>query len=321
MKTSKSKNATSKSNLNFYLIIYHQIRSEGQISEICKEYDIRKQNLTFYLNKLKSLKIIDRVDPKNTYLGFKILKNLSDEEIMQQVKVKPKTSKSKTSLGTSPSNLHALQINMPILSGEINDKDWEIKEKLSNWIPKYTSLKELGGLRIKNNNNKSITVWAKSRDVTNVDQVHQLSHAIRIYLGSYFKNKYAVVLDTINSQVKNLDIATEDKNAESMRGKGEKFVLDLNKKCEKIFEKDDRDAKAWIDGSPYNFSAETNDLDWKREYLNMPFNIKHLIYSLPALEEYNENLKLHIAVQQEQLQTQKEIQALMRELKNFGGFK
>lgn len=319
MKKGKSNNKTSKSKIDFYWAIYHKIMMGGQISEICKEYNVKKQNLTFYINKLKHLKIIDRVDSKNTYLGFKVLVKLSRDQLFQEVKVKSKKGKSKRSLGTSrgESNLHALQLNIPILSGRIDDSDWQIKERLKNWIPKYTTLKELGGMRLKNNNNMSLTVWAKSRNIKNVDEIHSLTVSILFYLGSYFKNKHNVSLDIINSKVKNLDIATEDKNAESMRGKGEKFLLKLNKECEKILPNDDkREAKAWIDGSPFKFSAETNDIDWKREYLNMPFNIKHLIYSLPALEEYNENLKLHMEVQREQLETQRRIQEFLRQLKD-----
>jgi hypothetical protein len=317
VKVNSETNETGKSNLNFYLIIYNKIKQNGNIADIVRETGVKKQNLNFYVNKLKDLKIIARVDHKNVYLGWKVLKNISNTCLMEQVKVKKQTGKSKSSIGTSQreaSDLHALQLNIPILSGKIQDSDWETKEKLKNWIPKYTNLKELGGLKIKNNNNKSITIWASARKITNIDQVHKLVHAILLYSLSYFKVKYSVVLDTINAEVKNLDIATEDKAAEKMRGKGEKFTLKLNKKCEKILPKDNRDALAWIDGSPYNFSAESNDTDWKREYLNMPFNIKHLIYSLPALEEYNKNLKLHIKVQEENYKTQKDIQKLLKQL-------
>lgn len=313
----KVRNETSKSKNNFYLIIYNTIKKNKSISSICSKYGVKKQNLTFYINKLKLSGIIKRVDNKNVYLGFKILQNLTEEQLKAKLKEVKVRGKSKSSLGTRNkpiTNLHALQIKFPILSGKINDKDWEIKEKLKNWIPKYTSLKELGGLRIKNNNNKSITVWSSERNITNIDEIQNLAYQIRAYIYSYFKNKHNVILDHLNAEVKNLDVATEDKNAECMRGKGEKFCLNFNKTAEKIFKNDSRKAKAWIDGTPFSFSAETNDTDWKREYLNMPFNIKHLIYSLPALEEYNENLKLHIEVQREQLKTQKAIQIALKRL-------
>lgn len=319
-KVVKVNTEVSKTKPNFYYIIYNKIHSGGNIKDIVKEYGVDKQNLNFYIKRLKEVKVIDRVSKTNVHLGFKTLITISEDELKVLLSSKSKSSKSKSSLGTSQrpkSNLHALQISFPILSGKIQDKDWEIKEKLKNWIPKYTKLPELGGLRLKNNNNKSLTVWASSRDFKNVDDIHKLGYQIQTYIYVYFKNKQNVILDHLNCETKNLDMATEDKHSESMRGKGEKFLLHLNKKAEKIFPKDNIDAKAWIDGTPYNFSAETNDIAWKREYLNMPFNIKHLIYSLPALEEYNQNLKLHIKVQQENLQTQKQIQKLIERLEKL----
>jgi len=295
---------------DLYLYIYSEIQKGTSTNDILFIYELKKSLLSYYMTRLKGLGLIRKI-------GYGVWE-VTKERDLKQVQTLLKVDKSKLlSLGTSErlkTNLHALQIRIPILSGKINDKEWIIKEKLKNWTPKYKNMQELGGLRIKNNNNKSITIWAKERKIKNVDEIHKLTHAILLYLGSYMKVRYNVVLDTINAEVKNLDTATEDKQAENMRGKGEKFTLKLNKKCEKILPKDNRDAKAWIDGSPFNFSAETNDLDWKREYLNMPFNIKHLIYSLPALEEYNKNLKLHIRVQEEQLKTQKELQRLLIKL-------
>jgi hypothetical protein len=196
-----------------------------------------------------------------------------------------------------------LQINIPILEGIIKDSDWKIKEKLKHWLPKYTELKELGGLTLKNNNNKSITIFAKSRNLTDLQEVDNLIFKIRAYMFEFFKTKHDVILDVMNAEVKNLNLATEDRPSESMIRKGEKFELNLNKKAEKILPPDKIDAKAWIDGSPFKFSAETNDKQWKRSYLRMPFNVEVLATSLPTLEEYNTNLKLHTAVQTAQLKT------------------
>jgi hypothetical protein len=107
----------------------------------------------------------------------------------------------------------------------------------------------------------------------------------------------------MKAEVKNLNLATEDKPSEGMIRKGEKFELDLNKKSEKILPPDMIDAKAWIDGSPFKFSAETNDKQWKRSYLRMPFNVENLTASLPVLKEYSTNLTLHTAVQTKQLKS------------------
>jgi hypothetical protein len=163
-----------------------------------------------------------------------------------------------------------------------------------------------------------LTIWAKNREISNVDEVHTLTRKIIWYMGTYFKKKHQVDLDLINAKVNNLDLATQDKNSESMRGKGEKFTLDLNKSCEKILVNDkDKPAKAWIDGTPYKFSAETNDLEWKREYLSMPLKVASMSENLHLMAEYNENLKLHLEVQKEQLKTQKETREIFNELKEL----
>lgn len=315
----KSKtNERGKTNYDFYLSIYHIIKKGGKLSQICKEKGVKKQNLNYYVKILKQKNIIERVSKTNVYLGWRTLVELTDEELIEKVKQKNERGKTKSSLGTSErpkTNLHALQIKFPILSGKIQDKEWQIKENLKNWIPKYTTLSELGGLTIKNNNNKSLTVWANQRNIRNLPEIDNLAYKIRNYIYIYFKNKHNVIIDHMNAEVKNLDIATEDKNAESMRRKGEKFELDLKKKSEKIFNKDNFNAKAWIDGTPYNFSAESNDKEWKRQYLEMPFNIRNLTYLLQNIEKYNNNIELHTKVQNEQLKTQKELQKLIHELK------
>jgi hypothetical protein len=46
----------------------------------------------------------------------------------------------------------------------------------------------------------------------------------------------------------------------------------------------------------------------------MPFMVKGLSKTMPLLNEYNENLKLHLQVQREQLKTQKAIQEYLFKL-------
>jgi len=204
-----------------------------------------------------------------------------------------------TRINKPTTNLHALQINFPILEGKIKDKNWEIKEKLNHWLPKYKGLIILGGLTLKNNNNKSITVFAKSRNIKKLEDIDILANQIRAYVPQYFKIQ-GVILDNINCKTSNLNIATEDKPAGGMLRKGEKFELKFNKQAEKIFPRDNLSSKAWMDGSPFKFTAETNDKDWKRNYLKMPFTIRDLailnVEFNKNLEVYNKNIKLHLSV-------------------------
>jgi len=283
---------------SFYLAICDKIKQGKRPSEIKEDLEMSKQTLQYHLNKLKKRGIIS----KKGYGVWEVKKEVKNFSLGSR-KIRPLT------------NLHALQINFPILEGKVKDKDWEIKEKLNHWLPKYKSMEPLGGLTIKNNNNKSITIYSKSRDIKNLEEIDKLAFKIRTYAYEFFKNKHGVILDVMNAEVKNLNIATEDKHSEEMIRKGEKFELRFNKKAEKIFEKDQINSKAWVDGSPFSFTAETNDKEWKRAYLQMPFMVNGLAHSMPAIQEYNKNILLHMKVQEEQLKTQKDIQGLLKDLR------
>lgn len=263
--------------------------------EISSKLKTSKQKLNYYIKDLKNK-------------GILVKKGYGVWEVKKEVK------KSSLGLMKPTTNLHAFQIHIPILEGEINGSDWEIRNKLNNWLPKYKGLDTLGGLTIRNNNNKSISVFIKSRNIKDLSEIDNLAFKVRAYVFEYFKNKETVILDIMNCETKNLDIATEDKDSEDMIRIGEKFTLDLNKKAEKIFPNDKIDAKAWIDNSPNPFTAETNDKEWKREYLKMPFSVKEIRQALFLLEDYNLNLKLHTTVQTEQLKTQKKTQELLEKL-------
>jgi hypothetical protein len=293
-----NKEVKKKKYKNEFLLDIISLLSDGlNPTQITIKLSISKQKLNYYIKQLKLLGVVTKI----SYGVWEVKK--------KEVK--------KLSLGLMKpvTNLHALQIHIPILEGIINDSEWEIKNKLNNWIPKYKGLSLLGGLTIRNNNNKSISVFLKSRNIE-LNDIDNLCFKVRAYLFDYFK-KDGVILDIMNCEVKNMDLATEDKNGEGMLRKGEKFVIDLNKTSEKVFTNDKIKAKAWLDNSPDPFSAETNDKEWKREYLNMPFSIKDIKQSLILLEEYNTNLKLHTAVQAEQLKTQKSIQETLIKLNHL----
>ena len=199
-------------------------------------------------------------------------------------------------------NLHALQIRIPILKGTIRDKDWQTKNKLNNWLPKYKNFNVMGGIGFRNNNNKSLTIWVKSRDIKDLNEVDNLAFKLRAFTYDYFK-KEDIILDIFNCETKNLNLATEDKEAKGLNRKGEKFELNLMKKAEKIFSKDNIDAKAWVDSSPKPFTAETNDKEWKREYLSMPFRIRDTIDVLNSMSHnlayVAENYKSHVGMVEE----------------------
>ena len=270
---------------DFYLIVFNLIKKGKNPMDISKILNISKQRLQYYINHLKNNGNIKKIG----YGTWEVKKEVKESSIGLRAD-KPTT------------NLHALNIKIPILKGKIKDSDWELKEKLNNWLPKYKKLDILGGLTIKNNNNRSISIFVKSRNIKDINEVDNLSFKIRAYINEYMRLR-GVVLDIFNAETKNINLATQDKESESMIRKGEKFELDLMKKAEKIFPIDNIDGKAWIDGSPFKFSAETNDKDWKREYLRMPFSIREMLgiqrYMAESIAYVAENYKSHVGVVEE----------------------
>ena len=244
---------------NLYLTILDLIKKGKNPISISKILNITKQNTQYYINQLKENGLIKKI-------GYGTWEKTD------------KVFTSSLGLGVDKplTNLHSLQITIPIIKGKIKETDWQLKNKLRNWSPRYKGIKILGGLTLRNNNNRSISIFAKSRNIKDLNEVDNLSFKIRAYIGNYMRQR-GVVLDVFNAKVTNLNLATEDKEAESMIRKGEKLELDLLKKAEKVFPKDNINAKAWVDGSPFKFSAESNDKDWKREYLSMPFRIRDTI--------------------------------------------
>ncbi len=256
---------------NFTQAVFNRLKQGKYPSQIAKEIGVSRFKLKYYTNILKKQGAITNLGKKKWRINVETL-----------------------SLGTRPTtNLHALQIYIPILSGKINDFDWEVKEKLNNWTPKYKKLDILGGLTIKNNNNKSISLFAHTRDIKDLKEIDNLTINIVNWAYNLFRKSFNVILDIMAAEVKVLHIATEDKESEDMLKKGERFELDLNKKAEKILPKDKMDAKAWLDGSPFKFTAETNDKEWKRAYLDMPFGMQN---SVQLLNYIAKNYASHVGV-------------------------
>lgn len=300
-----------KRSKNFYLIVLQHIRQGSNPAEISKNLKITKQQLNYYISTLKKLGCIEKIG----YGTWKYVKDLDIKEVK-------KRSKKNSSMGVRDkkrdlTDIHTLNIKFPIISGKLHDKDWEVKNKLNNWLPKYKEFDNFEGLTIRNNNNKSINIWLKPRKVDIIKDpyfVEKLAFKVKSYFFEYFKNKHNVILDVMEAETKNVHLETQSQEMlEGKMKKGELTIFHLGRKASKIFPKDNRDAEVHFDNSPDPFMAGTNDTEWKREFAFMPIFVREIRESMPLLAEYNKNLKLHLEVQQEQLKNQKEMNKLLKE--------
>jgi hypothetical protein len=273
-KTGKSKNYGG-----FYLAVFNFIKEGKSPSFISKTLGISKQKVYYYTKILKEGGFIDKHKNGNWFVK---VKNFS-------IGVKEKT------------DLHALNIRFPVLSGKLKDKDWEVRNKLNNWIPKYKEFEEFGGLLVRNNNNKSISVFLKPRKIDLLEDqeiVRKLANQVKIVICEYFRTEHDVILDSFNAEIKNLHLETYDKNLNL--NKGEMITIDLGRKAEKIFPKDKMDAKAWGDNSPDPNMHGTNDLLHKKNMLLMPdkvSDIENMMKTLVPIVSYiAQNYASHIGV-------------------------
>ena len=264
---------------NFLLAIFNRIKQGKNPSFIRKEMGISKQKLYYYTSSLKKQGIIGK--HRNGEWFVKV-KNFSIGE------------RDKT-------DLHALNIKFPILSGRLKDSEWEIRNKLKNWTPKYKEFDDFGGITIRNNNNKSISVFLKPRKIDlfkDREVVNKLANRVKTSLCEYFRSKHDVILDSFNAEVKNIHLETYDKFLDLK--KGEMIIVDLGRKSEKIFSKDNIDAKAWGDNSPDPNMHGTNDLLHKKYQLLMPektMEILDLVKSVvPSVHYIAQNYASHVGI-------------------------
>jgi len=270
---------------NLYLTIFNLIKEGKRPSEIQSILKITKQNLQYYINHLKDNEFIKKI-------GYGTWETIKD---FKEVK---KTSKKVFSLGLKKANLHALNINIPLSEGKIDLKKlggYEVK--INNWIPQYKKIRTLG-ITLRNNNNKSISVFVWSREIFDYLIIPSLCHSIVHTVCSYFKGK-GVILDYFAWRVTTLHlmIRNEDLDRVLNHKRGFKIEVLLGRDTERISEKDiTREAKAWVDKTPYS-GVKTNDIAYYKNYILMPENISKMANQLvPTISSLNHNMKTHISV-------------------------
>lgn len=290
----RSKQQVNKKRENVYLHYVLKYLDQGLCpAQVAQKIGTSKQNLNRYIQKCKNKGFIKKI-------GYGVW------EVSRQGKQEVNKEVNTSALGTlqflkERTNLHALNITIPVLKGVVNlEGDGGYKQlPLDGWTPEYKKLSGiLQGVTFKNNNNKSVSVQLWGRDIEKLNEVYGLVFKGLAYATSYFKEK-GVVLDPFNARVSSIHISTRAEDLDRVLNKGEKIEVLLNRKAERILPGDrEREAKAWMDSSPYN-GVETDDLEYKRNYLMMPERIAYMEQWTSNIHEYNQNIKLHLDVLRE----------------------
>lgn len=275
---------------NFYFTIYHYIKSYNKLPKL----DLSKQARNYYIKTLKKANLIKYVGYKTWEVVEDYQENKINRIINEQKQVKKKV-KTLGTLNDFQSNLHALQIEIPILNGNLDlvkDLDGYAQESLKGWRPQYKRILNPIGFTIKNNNNKSISIYLFSRELPrNVDLTPLLIQTI-LYTNHILIQK-GVKIDYFQARTKTLHFSVRNNDLDKVFNKGESFTVFLKRDCAKLFENDSlREAYAKVDRSPY-LGIETNDIQYKENLIMMPERIERMQeMMMPLLQSLNLNQSL-----------------------------
>lgn len=255
------------------------------------------------LKKLEAKGIVKRVD-----VGIWELSQYTIQPPVTTGSMRGLKNQESQTLKEGQANLHALEMDIPILKGDLDlVKDFKgyVTKAMRGWVPQYKRFMGPLGFTVRNNNNKSISLFLFSREIPRNFDVTNL--CLRTVFKAYkLMEEKGVILDYMSASVKNLNISVRNQDLDKVFNKGEKFEVLLGRQTKKIFEKDkEREAAAWVDSSPY-LGVETNDLRYKENLIMVPERVERMDGLLttinakltPAIENLAEEMNTHVDVMQ-----------------------
>lgn len=334
------KHSKSSKNMDFYFTILDSLRLnyKNSMNDIANKLGTSKQNIYFYTEKLKRLKLLERIGKawQLTENANKILEHKDSKSILAIILDKSESGKSNDSirmmikgvLGESPLiqnieniDLHALNIKMPILSGKADFTELggrEIKG-FKNWSPQYLKKYQPIELSIRNNNNRSISIFIKSKKIKKLNEVYDIVAVAKMFVFNDLSRRFPdLKLDIVNSETQNINLAKHEKQAEERLKKGDVIKQFFDKDRRKILEKDpNQQSYAMVDTSP-DPSIETNDLDYIYSLIRMPFNIENTQKNLAELtfwtKELARDMNVHKPVLVKNQQTMEENKEINKDI-------
>jgi len=164
----------------------------------------------------------------------------------------------------------------------VKDFNGYTQGSFNNWRPQFKRFLAPLGFTMRNNHNKSVTVWLYSREISRNFNVEALAIKTVMFAYTTLKEKN-VIIDMMEPKVKNLHISVKNDDLDKVFNKGETFEVLLNRPCSKIFKDDpEKEARAWTDESPYR-GVETNDIKYKENLIMMPERIERMVNTVQAV--------------------------------------
>ena len=303
---------------DLYLYILDRVRAGKSPYSVCDDLHWKKSRIMYYVKHLKKLDILENKG-YGVWQLTEPFKNDPTEKIITYIREKERST-NESSSGVKAGNLadlHALNIKLPIIEGEINLKAiGGYEQQMNNWMKSYRKLPGLQAT-LQNNNNKSLNIHVWSRKIYDTLQIPALVHTYVMAVTQLMKN-HAVLLDHMSFTVTTLHISIPDPVLDKIMNKGLKVEIALGRDAKKISEQDvTQQAKAWVDPSPFK-CIETNDVEFWKNRIMMGEHMAQVANGMTCVQDGIQQTRAQVSQIAEQSattgQTMTQIRASMADL-------
>ncbi len=310
----------NKNNFYFTILLELKLNYKQTLNNIAKKHNISKQKLNYYARQLKEESLIKKLGYGTWQITEKGLIKLRSKKIDDRDVDNVDQDERIFKLKRKQADLHKYNFYFPIIDGFIDFTElggYEPKKGLKGWKPQYLDKDKPFRIKFRNNNNKSITAFVKSRKITDAKKIKEIADLVIQYTYAFFK-RHGLTVDRENAYCEDIHIEVTDEVVEKKLQKGDQITVKLNKLREKITPKDpDKEAHAWADTSPEP-SLGTDDPEWWDAFLRQPLTIKDMFQllqmqtiNMTQLTQYSgtlaRDLNVHIPVLVENKKTMKSI--------------
>ena len=287
------------------LSVLNAVRGAGRVNHLVSRGDVTQRTLDRILSELKSNSVVIKKGYGVWELRSPFIDWQNNDILLFLKSAKQHAKKSSSGMRRPETDLHALNISIPVVSGEIDLLKWGgYESQLRNWSQQFLKVSTLG-LTIKNNNGKSIGVFVWSRRIFDPLAIPVICMGAVHAVCKMFKQN-GIELEYLGWQVKAIHMMIRQEQLDEILNKGLKVDVALGRAAEKISENDvTREAHAWVDSTPFK-GVETDDLTYHRNFILMPENMDKLTKAfqvfmqefLPVHKEHAVNIKTHTSVLQ-----------------------
>ncbi len=283
--------------------------------QIAKDLNISKTRISYWIRKFSREKLIEQLF-RSSYQAWTLTKEGEAYFLAMRKKSfrSTKPSLPKRTFVLPVTRLHRLRVKFPILEDK-QIKEWNRKVELKNWIKQYEVIPYPIGITVEKTSKSIIAHFHQFKTERPIFMSDFTAYVLKgtLYLTNFLKSQ-GITINVLEAEVIDQHIANKSPEYEDQVDDKLTASLSLNRQLKSIFPAKGQ-AEAWIDRSEGELEIETNDLEYEEKLLRMPENMDKLHREMvPVLAQFTHQLKLHLAVEREQLKTQKKMQETLEQI-------